>query len=158
MFQPTPSVAFRLHANERMAQLNAFNNRKEIRWFGFEGSFVEPGLACIRFQRLDEGVLGGGGTHAINGGVISAGFDAAFVLAGLGQYDSDVVVTLELSVQFLNLAEATESLVFEAAVARSSRTFCFVHGILKDSGQASPTVLARASGMVAPGTGRRRTL
>jgi acyl-coenzyme A thioesterase PaaI-like protein len=50
------------------------------------------------------GVLGGGGTKALNGEVIAAVFDAAFVLAGLAQYEAEVVVTLELSVQFLSLA------------------------------------------------------
>jgi acyl-coenzyme A thioesterase PaaI-like protein len=52
------------------------------------------------------GLQGGGGTGAINGGVIAAGFDAVAVLTGLGHYETDTVVTVDLSVQFLALAEA----------------------------------------------------
>ena len=83
----TKLVPFRLSAERRAMQLNQFNVRNEIVWFGFEGGFEEPGIATITFKMFNEGLLGGGGTRAINGGVISAGFDAAFVLAGLGQYD-----------------------------------------------------------------------
>lgn len=95
-------------------------------------------------------MLGGGGTVAINGGVISAGFDAAFVLAGLGQYDVDVVVTLELSVRFLSLAKAIDSLAFQAEVIRSAKNFCFARGTLRDRSQENLPHFAVATGMVAP--------
>jgi acyl-coenzyme A thioesterase PaaI-like protein len=103
----------------------SFNRRAEIGWFGFEGRFAEPGVAEIVLAQPQPGWLGGGGVDAINGGVIAAGFDAAFVLAGLGHFDADVVVTLELSVQFLSLARADRPLLFQAAVTRSSRGFAF---------------------------------
>lgn len=146
----TQSVSFRLSPDERSHRLAEFNARKEILWFGFEGSFEGPGTARVRFRRMDEGALGGGGTAAINGGVISAGFDAAFVLAGLAQYQVDVVVTLELSVQFLNLALASEALIFEAEVVRSSKHFCFAKGVLLDSADGRVVQCARASAMLAP--------
>ena len=100
----SPTIPFRLVSTQREEQLAQFNARKEIAWFGFRGAFEEPGLAIINFTKIESGLQGGGGTSAINGGVIAAGFDAAFVLAGLGHYDSKVVVTLELSVKFLSLA------------------------------------------------------
>jgi len=146
----TPAIPFRLAPGRRIVRLQGFNARAEIKWFGFEGIFEEPGLATVRFQRLDSGVLGGGGTSAINGGVIAAGFDAAFVLAGLGQYDVDVVVTLELSVQFLSLARASESLAFQAQVVRSSKHFCFAKGVLVDRKDANTPQFAMASAMLAP--------
>jgi acyl-coenzyme A thioesterase PaaI-like protein len=146
----SPSVRFRLAPSRREEQLKQFNARKEIEWFGFKGSFHEPGLAIITFARLGAGAQGGGGTAAINGGVIAAGFDAAFVLAGLGHYESDVVVTLELSVKFLSLALVSESLAFQAHVIRSAKNFSFAEGFLSDAGATAGQHMAVATAMVAP--------
>lgn len=143
-------IPFRLPGSRREEQLSQFNARKEIEWFGFEGSFKEPGVAVIAFTRLEAGLLGGGGTAAINGGVISAGFDAAFVLAGLGHYDSQVVVTLELSVKFLSLALVSDALAFQAHVVRSAKHFSFAEGILSHGGEGAGKPLAIATAMVAP--------
>ena len=144
------AVPFRLLGGAREKQIAQFNARTEIEWFGFRGAFREPGDAVIRFERLATGALGGGGTAAINGGVIAAGFDAAFVLAGLGHYDSPVVVTLELSVKFLSLAKVTESLNFVARVTRSARHFAFAEGVLVDAADPTARPLSLASAMVAP--------
>ena len=95
-------LPFRRVVDSRMQALALFNRRAEILWFGFHGSF-ESHDAAIRLTRLPDGMLGGGGAAALNGGVIAAGFDAAVVLTGLGHYDTDTVVTLNLAVQFLNL-------------------------------------------------------
>ncbi|KQT11377.1 PaaI family thioesterase [Ramlibacter sp. Leaf400] len=147
----SPTVLpFRLNAAARAGHLRQFNQRAEIAWFGFAGRFEDPGEALITFARMPQGALGGGGTQAVNGGVIAAGFDAAFVLAGLGHYDPEVVVTLELSVKFLSLAATDRPLAFRAHVARSARHFAFVEGTLQTlDGSGSPFALA--SGMVAPG-------
>lgn len=146
MTTPRP---FRLDAAQRERQLAQFNARAEIGWFGFVGELAEPGFAIIRFARVEPGAVGGGGTAAINGGVIAAGFDAAFVLAGLAQYDTPVVVTLDLSVRYLDLASAARSPVFRAHVVRSARAFAFIEGVLQPA-DAPGVVFAAASGMVAP--------
>lgn len=143
------AISFRLPPPMLARQLQQFNARAEIHWFGFQGAFEEPGRALVTFSRLEAGAQGGGGTSAVNGGVIAAGFDAAFVLAGLGHYDSDVVVTLELSVRFLSLALANEALSFRAQVVRSAKHFAFVEGFLA-SATAPAAHFAVASGMVAP--------
>jgi len=143
-----PYLPFRLDAAALEGQLRAFNARTEIGWFGFDASFEAPGTAWVVPSRVPAGALGGGGTAALNGGVISAGFDAAFVLAGLGHFDTPVVVTLELSVRFLSLALAQHGPRFRAGVVRSSRHFAFVEGeLLAHDGSA---VFASASGLVAP--------
>ena len=141
-------LPFRLAAEARRARLAAFNRRREILWFGFEGRYGEPALAEVVVTRMQDGLLGGGGDAALNGGAISAGFDAAFVLAGLGHFDSEVVVTLELSTHFLSLARADRPLAFRAGVTRSSRGFAFAQGSLAplDGGAA----FATATAMLAP--------
>lgn len=146
----SPTIAFRQSSIRRIQQLAQFNAREEIKWFGFKGSFEEPGSAVITLTKFDAGLQGGGGKAAINGGVIAAGFDAAFVLSGLGHYESEVVVTLELSVKFLSLALVDESLAFRAHVVRSAKNFSFAEGFLSQGGGASQH-LAIATAMVAPG-------
>jgi acyl-coenzyme A thioesterase PaaI-like protein len=146
----SPTIPFRLAPSRLEEQLAQFNARKEIDWFGFKGTFKDPGLAVITFTKVEAGLQGGGGTAAINGGVIAAGFDAAFVLAGLGHYDSEVVVTLELSVKFLSLALVSDSLAFQAHVVRSARNFSFAEGFLSHAGATGGPHLAIATAMVAP--------
>ena len=141
-------LPFRLPAEVRRAKLEAFNRRREIAWFGFEGRYGDPALAEIVIPRVQEGLLGGGGVAALNGGAIAAGFDAVFVLAGLGHFASDVVVTLDLSVRFLSLARADQPLAFRAGVTRSSRSFAFAQGALAPAGGGA--VYATATAMVAP--------
>ena len=147
---PSSAVPFRLDVERRAGQLRQFNARSEIAWFGFAGAFEEPGTALITFTKLESGALGGGGTAAINGGVIAAGFDAAFVLAGLGHYDVEVVVTLELSVKFLRLAQASRPLAFRARVVRSTPRFGFGEGVLVWQDDPAAVPMAIASAMVAP--------
>ena len=86
------AVPFRLDAARLARAAGLFNARAEIRWFNFSGAFEQGDAAAIRFQSLHEGLRGGGGTQAVNGGVIAAGFDAAAVMAGLGHYETDTVV------------------------------------------------------------------
>lgn len=76
-------------------------------------------------------------------------FPDALFLAGLVQYDVEVVVTLELSVQFLSLARVSSGLSFHAEVVRSAKNFCFVKGALLGDKDGSSMAFALASGMVA---------
>ena len=143
-------VPFRLSTDKLHEQLAQFNARGEVKWFGFLGELRNPSTVLVTLDRVNPGVLGGGGTAAINGGVIAAGFDAAFVLAGLTQYESDVVVTLELSIKFLSLAKVDRPVAFAASVIRSSRRFSFVQGVLAPLEALNGPPCATASGMVAP--------
>ncbi len=128
-----------------------FNARREVRWFGLHGSLDPDGLARVSFLRYDDGVLGGGGTDAINGGVIAAGFDAVCVLAGLAGWCTDRVVTLTLNVHFLRLARRSPGLAFRARVAKRSRSICFIDAELVDLQGASPhNACATAHATLAP--------
>ncbi len=137
-------VPFWLTPERLSARLKAFNQRREITWFGLQGAFEGAQDAVVRFRTLDAGVLGGGGTAAVNGGVIAAGFDAVCVLAAQAQFDVDVVVTLTLQIQFLRLAHASLGLEFRAQVSKSTSQLCFVQAQLIDRSQAAPRVLSSA--------------
>ncbi len=131
----------------------AFNRRPEITWFGLVGWVEHNGTAVVRFSGLHAGVLGGGGVAAINGGVIAAGFDAVCVLAGMAASGCELVVTLNLNVQFLRLAQASQGLAFRARATRSGATVCFVQGELVDAERPEAGALATAQATLQP---RRR--
>ncbi|MBC5765419.1 PaaI family thioesterase [Ramlibacter albus] len=141
-----PAVPFRLQAEALERAQRLFNERGEVRWFGFEGRFEEGAIVAIRFGELHEGLQGGGGTQAINGGVIAAGFDAAVVMTGLGHYETDTIVTVDLSVQFLALAKPGPELAWRAWATRTTRGLCFVQAVLGDATAA----YASATGVVKP--------
>lgn len=140
------AVPFRLEAGGLARAAGLFNERAEIRWFDFAGAFEGGDTAVIRFRSLHDGLRGGGGTQAVNGGVIAAGFDAAAVMAGLGHYETDTVVTVDLSVQFLALADASKPMAWQAWATRTTRSLCFVQASLGNEG----STFATASAVVKP--------
>lgn len=140
-----PAVAFRRDAAALARAQSLFNARGEIAWFGFAGAF-EDGAAVIRFAQLHRGLQGGGGTEAINGGVVAAGFDAAVVMTGLGHYETDTIVTVDLAVQFLALARPGPALAWRAWATRTTRGLCFVQAALA----AGDETFATASAIVKP--------
>lgn len=139
-------VPFRLDASQLQRAQGLFNQRAEIRWFGFDGGFEGGDTAVIRFAQLHTGLQGGGGKAAINGGVIAAGFDAACVMTGLGHYETDTVVTVDLAVQFLALADASRPLAWQAWATRSTRSLLFVQAVLG----AGEDVFATATAALKP--------
>jgi acyl-coenzyme A thioesterase PaaI-like protein len=127
-----------------------FNRRSEILWFGLEGALLSGGLATVKFKQGHAGVLGGGGVAAINGGVIAAGFDAACVLAAVGEYDTETLVTLTLNLQFLRLARPELGLRYAAKVTKRARNVCFVSAELLQENQAGQAPIAIAHATLAP--------
>ncbi|MEJ1935335.1 hotdog domain-containing protein [Nostoc sp. NIES-2111] len=146
----TYAVPFRLPASTRARKAAVFNARAEVQWFGLTGHFSDPADAVIHLHHTGAGAVGGGGTAALNGGLIAAGFDAAAVLAGLGHYDSDVVVTLDLSVRFLRLAHVDLASEFVARVVKSTRAIAFVEGELRNGARATDPPFATLTAMVGP--------
>jgi hypothetical protein len=138
----TTPVPFRLEHTALVAAEHAFNQRGEIIWFGFAGRFDDGGFAQVSPGAVHPGQRGGGNSPAINGGVIAAGFDAVAVLVGLGHYPTDVVVTLDLAVQFLRLAPASEQLRWRGWATRTTRDLCFVQAVLEDENGAYSTAHA----------------
>jgi acyl-coenzyme A thioesterase PaaI-like protein len=131
-------------------RLQAFNRRTEIRSFGLIGSRSVSGDSVVRFERFEPGFLGGGGTSALNGGIIAAGFDAVCVLAALLRYDTDVVVTLTLNVEYLRVAKPGPQTHYRGTVTKRGRHVSFVRAeLLANDGMHMQTV-ATASATLSP--------
>lgn len=143
------ALPFALPAELLAQRLEAFHGRAEIAWLGLAGCFEGAGMAVVRFERLTPGHLGGAGTHALNGGMIACGFDAACVLAALGHVDTEVVATLTLQVQYLRRATASASLVFRAGATKAAPSVVFVQAALEDPSRG-PEPLAVAQATLTP--------
>jgi acyl-coenzyme A thioesterase PaaI-like protein len=127
-----------------------FNQRRELTLFGLVGHLNFPGAVGIRFTKIADEILGGGGVAAINGGVIAAGFDAACVLAALMQFETKTVVTLTLQIHYLRLAKQSGSLEFQAWVTKSAHHICFVQAALVDPNVTPVRSFATATSTLAP--------
>lgn len=139
-------LPFALPAGQLEQRLAGFHARREIGWFGLQGRFDAPDSAVVCLARLEPGYLGGGGTDALNGGLIASGFDAACVLAALGHVDTEVVATLTLQIQYLRLAEVTPGLEFRAQALKVARHVVFVQAMLADrDGGRGPAATAHAT-------------
>ena len=145
-----PAVLFRLAASIREPKELRFNQRTDVRWFGLRGGVAEPGESVIYPLQREPRALGGGGTAALNGGLIAAGFDGAAVLVGPGHYDSDAVVTLHLSVRLSRLAHADVADQFAARGVKSTRAMAFVEGELRHAARPTDPSFAPLTAMVAP--------
>ena len=55
-----PALPLCLTASIREQKALRFNERAEVRWFGFQGAFVEPGESVIRLLHREAGAPGGG--------------------------------------------------------------------------------------------------
>ena len=143
------ALPFALPPEPLARRLDAFHRRQEIVWLGLSGRFEDGGTAAVRFERLTPGHLGGGGTDALNGGLIATGFDAACVLAALGHVETEVVATLTLQMQYLRLAMASPALVFRAGVLKAARSVVFVEAVLEDRSR-SGDALAVAHATLTP--------
>ena len=146
------ALPFRLLPSRLSERVDEFNRKREIQWFGFSGRYEVPCTAVICLSKPESGMLGGGGTDALNGGIIAAGFDAVCVLAAIAQYDVPAVVTLNLQLQFMRLALSIPQLQFRAQVLKSARFVCFAQAVLVEVGGESghPIVVATASATLAP--------
>ncbi len=75
------------------------------------------------------------------------------VLAGMAASGCELVVTLNLNVQFLRLAKTSAGLAFRARATRCGATVCFVQGELVDAERPEAGALASAQATLQP---RRR--
>lgn len=88
--------------------------------------------------------------EAVVGGVIVAGFDAVCVLAGRAASGVELFVTMNVHVQFLRLAQASQGLVFRARATRCGAKLCFVQGELVDAERLECGALAMARATLQP--------
>lgn len=89
---------------------------------------------------------GGGGTEAVNGGIVAYMFDGLLGSAVRSIWTEDILtqVTITLNIQYLRLLKAKTQVVGKARVIRQGSTTVFAEGEILDE---SETVCAKCTGI-----------
>jgi uncharacterized protein (TIGR00369 family) len=109
--------------------------RQFFRWAGIRILEVGGGRAVTELEVADHH-RGGGGTRAINGGIVAYMFDGTLGLAVGSTWDAGVraQVTLTLTIHYLRRLDAERRVVCTAEVVRRGGQTVFVDGAIRDEG------------------------
>lgn len=104
-----------------------------FRWAGIRLVKAEAGQSRLELD-VREHHRGGGGTAAVNGGIVAYLFDGALGAAVRSIWDTGVIsqVTITLNIQYLRMIRAEHTVVCEAQVVRQGRLTVFVRGDVTD--------------------------
>lgn len=106
-----------------------WNDALFMKWAGMRITGAKDGQATIELQ-VEEHHRGGGGTQAVNGGIISYMLDTVLGAAVHSTWNDGVVaqVTVHLDVSYLTLVRAESVVRGKAQVTRTGRSTVFVEG------------------------------
>lgn len=106
-----------------------WNDALFMKWAGMRITGAKDGRATIELQ-VHEHHRGGGGTEAVNGGIISFMLDAVLGAAVHSTWNDGVVgqATVHLDVSYLRLVRAGSVVQGKAQVTRTGRNTVFVAG------------------------------
>lgn len=136
-----------------------WNSTPFFGWAGLRLLEAEGGRARVELDVQDHH-RGGGGTRAINGGIIAYMFDGLLgVAVGSTREDLAGQVTVSLNINYLRMVEAHSLVVGTARVLRQGRELAFAEGqILGEDGEicATCTGVFRTFHTPLPASTRRR--
>ncbi len=107
-------------------------------WAGLKVTEAAGGHSTIELD-VQHHHRGGGGTDAVNGGIVAYMFDGLLGSAVRSIWTADVLtqVTITLNIQYLRMIQAKSRVVGHAQVVRQGASTVFVDGeIFDDSGAA----------------------
>jgi uncharacterized protein (TIGR00369 family) len=116
-----------------------------FRWAGIRVVRAVDGEAEIELE-VEDHHRGGGGTEAINGGIVAYMFDAAMGLAARSTWDDGVrgQVTVTMTVQYLTMLRAEQKVRAVGRAVHRGGTTVFTEAWVTDE---AGTVAARATGI-----------
>lgn len=106
-----------------------WNAASFLLWAGMRITAAAEGRAAIELQ-VQEHHRGGGGTSAVNGGILAYMLDTVLGAAAHSLWDMGVVgqVTIHLDINYLTMVHADATVRGEAEVTRRGRSTVFVEG------------------------------
>jgi len=109
-----------------------WNARPFFRWPGFRVVEARDGQARVELL-VEEHHRGGGGTRAVNGGIVAYLFDGLLGAAVFSSRD-DITgqVTVSLNITYLRMLEAERQVVGTARVISGGRNLVFAQGEVMD--------------------------
>ncbi len=114
-------------------------------WAGLSIVEAQQGRSTLELA-VEHHHRGGGGTHAVNGGIISYMFDGLLGVAVRSAWTPGVTgqVTITLNIQYLKMLQAEKTVVGHGRVVRLGATTAFVEGEILDESQ---TICATCTGI-----------
>ncbi|WP_026998969.1 PaaI family thioesterase [Eisenibacter elegans] len=114
--------------------LARWNEYPFYKWAGLRIIEAHEGRATIALQVQDHH-RGGGGTQAINGGIMAYLFDGLLGAAVVSVWDEGVIgqVTTSLNVQYISMLQATDEVLGKAQVIKKGKRVVFVDGEIYDA-------------------------
>jgi uncharacterized protein (TIGR00369 family) len=114
-------------------KIEEWNEELFFKWAGIEIMEVAEGYAkmCINIEPHHRG---GGGTKAINGGIVAYLFDGLLGLCTATQWDENTIgmATISLNVNYVGMLHAEKIVVGEAKVIKRGRGTVFLEANVKD--------------------------
>jgi uncharacterized protein (TIGR00369 family) len=113
--------------------IQRWNAAPYLRWADIHLLEVRPGYARAE-MRLHEPHRGGGGTRAVNGGIMAYFFDGILSAAArsVAQEGFQAMSTVNLNIQYMDLLQASEKVIGEASVLRAGKGTVFAEARLFD--------------------------
>ncbi|WP_053958852.1 PaaI family thioesterase [Sulfobacillus thermosulfidooxidans] len=137
------------HDNDQTQTLplppSAANGYPFYSWAGLRITEAANGRSTVELD-VQHHHRGGGGTDAVNGGIVAYMFDGVLGTAVRSVWTDDVVsqVTITLNIQYLRMIQAKSRIVGHGHVVRQGSSTVFVDGeILDESGE----VCAKCTGI-----------
>ncbi len=114
-------------------QIEEWNKDLFFEWAGIEILAVADGYAkmCINVEPHHRG---GGGTKAINGGIVAYLFDGLMGLCTATQWHENTIgmATISLTVNYVGMLQAEKQVVGEARVVKKGKEVVFLEGTVTD--------------------------
>jgi uncharacterized protein (TIGR00369 family) len=113
--------------------LTFWNQTPFFAWAGLKLIEAHDGEASIVLEVRDHH-RGGGGTPAINGGIVAYLFDGLLGTAIASKWDENTFgqVTVTLTVEYLRMIQAERQITGKAKVVRLTKTLAFAEGEVYD--------------------------
>ncbi|MDY6820829.1 MAG: PaaI family thioesterase [Deferribacterota bacterium] len=125
--------------NNRIATERFFefmNQTPFFSWAGLKIIDAHNGEATIALEVQDHH-RGGGGTEAINGGIVAYMFDGLLGMAIASKWGSDIIgqVTVSLNIEYLRMIQASTMVMGKGRVVQLTKTLAFAEGEVYDEKQ-----------------------
>jgi len=122
-----------LNVSMSKKMLEFWNSTPLFSWAGLSIIDAKNGEAHIELVVQDHH-RGGGGTSAINGGIVAYMFDGLLGTAIISKWGKDIVgqVTITLNIEYLHMIQAQKKVVGKAKVVRITKTMAFAEGQVFD--------------------------
>jgi uncharacterized protein (TIGR00369 family) len=117
----------------KSVDIEKWNKNLFFEWAGLEIVEADDGYAKM-ILHIEPQHQGGGGTKAINGGIVAYLFDGLLGVCTATQWDENTIgmATISLNINYVGMLYAEKIVIGEAKVVKRGRGTVFLEGNVKD--------------------------